>query len=110
MLSEVVTSLEEVAALDDVSATTSDEEGEDVVLCILELLLVAIIDVLLNCADELKLGLDETGVELLCTCDGVEMDEVTDTTLVVEMRRVELDGTDVILLCVVTTGAPLEVA
>ena len=49
-------------------------------------------------------------MELLCTCVTVETDEVVETTLVVEMRSVELDGTNVtLLLCVVTTGALLEV-
>lgn len=103
MLSEVVTTLENDAALDDV-------ERDGVVLCRLELVLVTTIDVVLNCAEELGLGLDEASVELLCTCVTVKTDEVLKTMLVVEIRRVELDGTTAtLLLCVVTTGALLEV-
>lgn len=98
--------VEEDTALDDVEG-----EGADVVLCGLELVLVTTIDVVLNRADELRLGLEEAGVELLCTCVTVETYEVLETTLVVEIRRVELDRTDVtLLLCVVTIGALLEVA
>jgi len=53
--SEEATRPEEVAALDDVLNRITDDEGDLVVLITIELMLVSMIGIVLDCAVELKI-------------------------------------------------------